>query len=459
MNAKRILIADDDPIVRQSLMLMFFGEGIAIDEASSLNEAYQKISVDTYDILLLDVHFQNGETSLSLLERMRAENKELPVIMLSGAASTTEAVRAIRIGAYDFLEKPPNEELLRLVIDRCLEDARLKSTLAALSGSDTNLETSFMGESEQSAEIRKKISRFASKDISVLITGETGTGKEVVAQCLRQGSSRLKKNFVAINAAAIPESLIESELFGHKKGSFSGAISNNIGKIGAANGGILFLDEIGDLSQASQSKLLRFLETGEIQSVGSTQTNKVDVRVIAATSRDLQQEIKRNHFRSDLFYRLSVANIHIPPLRERPEDIEPLFLFFVSQFAKRHQENIPSITSGAMALLRGYAWPGNVRELRNMAERLIVQVESEIDTAVVRNCLAASIPPTENTNIEGKFPASLVSLKEYKTQMEREYIEHVLSVCENNVTRAAEILNLERSHLHQVITRLGVRRP
>lgn len=454
----KVLVADDDASVRQSLKLIFFGEDIEIEEAATLTEAEEKILRGGHQLVLFDVHFQNGATCLPLLQKLQIEKIEVPLIVLSGAASASEAVQAVHFGAYDFLEKPVQESRLRLVMERCLEEQRLKSVLKSLAVQDGRSAAEFLGSSADAQAIRSKIERFAKRDMSVLITGETGTGKEVVAQSVRALSSRQNKIFVSVNAAAIPEALIESELFGHKKGSFSGAVSDSLGKIGAADGGIVFLDEIGDLSMAAQAKLLRFLETGEIQRVGAVQTQRVDVRVIAATSRDLQKDMKKNLFRADLYYRLCVADIHISPLRSRPEDIEVLFLSFVQRFALRHKTPLPSIEPGALAILKSYSWPGNVRELRNIAERLIVHCDQTITLAAVQDVLPSQIVSAESVVQVDSGSQHLVTLKQYKSSMEQKYIQQVLEACAQNVTQAAKILGIDRAYLYSVMARLGIQR-
>jgi two-component system nitrogen regulation response regulator NtrX len=456
----RIVVVDDDSTIRNSLKIMFYGENIEIDEADNLEDGYKKISSGIYQLALLDVHFHQGATCLPVLERLKFEKCETPVIVLSGAASASEAVRAVQLGAYDFLEKPIPEQRLRILMERCLKEVHLKEVLNTVSRTDSRHESSFLGMSKPAEAIRRKIAKYADKNVPVLVTGETGTGKEVVAQSLREMSPRKNKIFVAVNAAAIPDALLESELFGHKRGAFTGAVSDSIGKIAAADGGTLFLDEIGDLSHSSQSKLLRFLETGEIQRIGSNQSTRVDVRIIAATSRDLQKEMKRNLFRSDLYYRLCVADIHIQPLRERPEDIELMLMTFIHRFAARHQTAAPVFSVDIFRKLQRYSWPGNVRELRNFAERVVIQCEGVVDEAALEELL----PALGASNISGNVKSfqtedfQLLPLKQFKNELEQKYILHVLESCGQNITQAAKILRIERAYLYAVMARLGIQR-
>jgi two-component system nitrogen regulation response regulator NtrX len=448
----KILLVDDEKRIRDSIRLTLSGGSYEIIEAEDPDEAYQKIQSEEVDLIFLDIHFSGTKTSLPLLEKLRNEGNIIPIVVLSGAASAKESADAIKLGAYDFLEKPVTSDRLILTLQNALRafDSRARAErLPIIPSWSSNL----IGSSAAMETTRDLISRYGSKDAKVLITGETGTGKEVIAHAIWLASERQKKPFIIVNSAAIPDSLIESELFGHRKGAFSGAISNQIGKIEMAHQGTLFLDEIGELSPHSQSKLLRFLETGEIQVLGSSRPKNCDVRLIAATSRDLPKEIKAGRFREDLFFRLNVARIEIAPLRDRKEDILPLFIHFIGTFCKRYGEAMPTVDIDAEKLLSKFAWPGNVRELRNVAERAILMCQRDITVELLRLVLGNGLP-TEVTDL----PASLgevLPLRQYRQDSEARYIRHVIDLADGSVSKAALALGLDRSHLHQKLREFG----
>jgi len=448
----KILIADDETAIRQSIKLILSDLSYDLIEAGDLETAYRLITHQEPDLLLLDVHFKNA-TSLDLMRRLVTEGVSIPIIVLSGAASATEAAEAMKLGAYDFIEKPIASDRLRISIHHCLESAALKQKVQRITiPSSFNFE--LVGKSVATQKIRKFVEQYAKKDVKVLITGDTGVGKEVVAQNIWQASDRAEKPFIVVNSAAIPENLIESELFGHRKGSFTGAVSDQVGKIEMADRGTLFLDEVGDLSAGAQTKLLRFLENGEIQKVGSNQIRKVDVRLIAATSRDLEKEMEKGHFRSDLYYRLNVARIIIPPLRERPEDIAPLFAFFVDKFCTKFKEQSKSISPDVTDALSAHSWQGNIRELRNVAERIVLISEQRILKEHLDQVLNIQLPPrAKKKSLELD---KVLSLKEFKNKVEKEYIESVLASCEGSVTRAAQLLHIDRTYLHQKMIHHGI---
>ncbi len=446
-----LLIADDEKIIRESIKLTLMGGDYEFLEADNLDQAYSFMDLGLPDIMLLDVHFKHNETCLTLLEKLKEKGSAIPIVILSGAASASEAAAAIKLGAYDFIEKPVSTERLKVTLKNALEQAHTRASLKAIM-SAPRLKNALIGKSPGLENVRNQIAQFAKYDVKVLISGETGTGKEVVANAVWQASSRSDKPFVTVNSAAIPETLIESELFGHKKGAFTGAIQNQIGKIEMADGGTLFLDEIGELSLSSQGKLLRFLETGEIQVLGANKTKKCDVRLIAATSRDLDEEMKHNRFREDLYYRLNVARIIIPPLKDRADDIIPIFSHFVAVFCEKYQEPLRTITEQAQKKLLAYAWPGNIRELRNAAERLVFSSKDEITLDLVEGILK---PTHQKQEMPANFlPASIADVKflrDFRNEMEIVYINHVLTLTDNSVTKTASLLGLDRSHLHQKI--------
>lgn len=451
----RLLIADDDKIIRDAIRLSLMGEPYDVIEASTLDEVATRVASHEPDVMLLDVHFQGGANSIELINTLSRERPALPVIVISGAATAAEAAACVKNGAFDFLEKPVSSDRLKLAIARGVEHARLKACVAgftAPSGSSDNGQPGFVSRSPAMAAIKEQIGLFAGRDVKVLVTGETGTGKEVVAQALWRASARRHKPFVVVNAAAIPESLCESELFGHKKGSFTGAVADQMGKIEMANGGTLFLDEIGDLSAAAQIKLLRFLETGEIQPVGAHKTRVVDVRLIAATSRDLEQEMAAKRFRADLYFRLNVARIEIPPLRRRRDDIPVLFTYFVEQFARKFGETPKTIDDETMTSLTRYDWPGNVRELRNVAERCVLSSQGPRlhVPASILGASASKAPSDGDLDPNAPFP----TLKEFRAEVERRHIERALERADGSITKAAAMLGIDRSYLHQKLAQM-----
>ncbi|MEK6705424.1 MAG: sigma-54 dependent transcriptional regulator [Bdellovibrionota bacterium] len=449
----KILIADDETAIRQSIKLILSDLSYELIETGDLETAYRRVTEQEPDLLLLDVHFKNA-TSLDLMRRLVTEGVNIPIIVLSGAASASEAAEAIKLGAYDFIEKPISSDRLRISIQHCLESAVLKQKVQRIT-IPSGVATEIIGKSSASQKIRKFVEKYAKRNVKILITGETGVGKEVVAQSVWQASDRSEKPFIVVNSAAIPENLIESELFGHRKGSFTGAVSDQVGKIEMSDRGTLFLDEVGDLSAGAQTKLLRFLESGEIQKVGSNQVKKVDVRLIAATSRDLEKEMEKGHFRPDLYYRLNVARITIPPLRERPEDIAPLFSFFIDNFCRKFKETSKTISHEVIEALTVHAWQGNVRELRNVAERIVLIADHRILKEHLDQVLNIQLQ-TRSKEKKSLDQNEVLPLKEFKNKVEREYIESVLTACDGSVTRAAQLLHIDRTYLHQKMTNHGI---
>ncbi len=449
-----LLVVDDEKRVRESVRLSLSGEPYEIAEAETTEEAHRYILANQPDIILLDVHFQPGKTSLPLLEKLKNDGNQIPIVMLSGAASTKEATDAIKLGAYDFLEKPVTSERLRVTLLNAIHASKLKAREIA-TRVDLNIRMDIIGESKGIRAVKELIGQYGRRDAKVLITGETGTGKELVAHGIWRNSPRCHRPFIVVNSAAIPDTLIESELFGHKKGAFTGATANQVGKIEMADGGTLFLDEIGELSPMAQSKLLRFLETGEIQVLGSNKIKHCDVRLIAATSRNLQNEIKAGRFREDLYFRLNVALVEVPALRNRKEDILPIFNHFMDSVCQRYGEPVRSLDEGARSALLSYFWPGNVRELRNVAERAVLLTQSNISGHIIESILGKA-HVEQGSNDLPKTLDEAISLKDFRRKMETNYIAHILSLSGNSVTKAASVLGLDRSHLHQKIKDLGI---
>jgi DNA-binding NtrC family response regulator len=455
----RILVIDDDHAIQVAIKLGLKNENYELQFAADPVSAQTILSAPAkVDLLLLDLHFPE-RSGLDLLRWLKIENLSVPCLLISGAATAKEAVEGIKLGAFDYLEKPLAIDRLKLSIDRCLGHHQQWIVLNSLL-SPSLPSGAMIGVSASMQQVKQVVARYAPTDARVLITGETGTGKEVVAHSLMSHSLRQEKPFLIINSAAIPEALLESELFGHRRGSFTGAVSDRVGKIEMADRGTLFLDEIGDLTLAAQAKLLRFLETGEIQRIGDIHTKKVDVRIIAATSRDLEAMMENGEFRSDLYYRLNVARIHLPPLRERPEDILELFTYFLRQQQSRLsrlKDVSIQLTQESIHLISTYSWPGNVRELKSFAERCSFEGNPLLGIEQVRKLLNPALKPLTTSRL-GDSPTSeklqidtIKPLRQFKQEAERKYIESVLEKMEGNISRTASKLEIDRSYLHQKI--------
>lgn len=451
----RLLVIDDEKSIRDAVRIALIGDDYHVMEASTLKKGYTAIVEERPDVVVLDVHFGSDQTCHSLLLKLKNEKITIPIIVLSGAASAKEAVDAIRLGAFDFIQKPLSAEKLEVTIARALEAQHLRASLHSIVASN-NRQQAMIGQSDGMEQVRTLIEQFAKKEVKVLINGETGTGKEVVANHIWCQSGRSDKPYIIVNSAAIPDTLIESELFGHVKGAFTGATNDQIGKIEMANGGTLFLDEIAELSERAQSKLLRFLENGEIQRVGGKKMQSCDVRLIAATSRDLESEVAAGRFRGDLFYRLNVARIVIPPLRDRPDDVAIIARHFITQFCRKHGETEKELDSDAVACLCDYTWPGNVRELRNVSERIVLLPQTEIKAGHLTSILPQAKKVTAEDQWMPQSRDDILPLKEFKKQIERSYIQSVLTLSEQSVTAAAKILGLSRGYLYQKLNELDI---
>ena len=441
-----ILVVDDEPGILAALRGPLEREGYRVVTAASGEEALGCMGEEEFDALILDVSLPEMD-GLDLLEKMHEDPSDSPppaVIMLSAHGTVERAVRATRLGAYDFLEKPASLErvflsLRNALIQRELSRENRELTRRVYRGEE------MVGNSSAMEKLRVEIARAAPSDARVLITGESGVGKELVARAVHRGSPRNERPLVAINCAAMPEELIESELFGHEKGAFTGAYRRTRGQFEGADGGTLFLDEVAEMSPRLQAKLLRVLQEGEFQRVGGGEVVKVDVRVISATRRTLEEEVKAERFREDLFYRLNVIPIHIPPLRERSEDIPHLTLHLLRELARNHGSVETEIDERALAVLCAYAWPGNVRELENVLERLIIMGGGDpVGEEQVRAALPSDAGPTTHSADAGPL-----TLKEALEGYEKEFIARTLAAEDGNVARAARRLGLERSHLYK----------
>src|SRR5215471_2030244 len=444
-----ILIVDDESGIRQSLKGILEDEGYKASAAESGEDCLDVLNKHAFDVVLLDVWLP-GMDGLETLQKIREAENGPEVIMISGHGTIETAVRATKLGAYDFLEKPLSLEKTLMLVRHAIDARRLRQENRDLKKQlmPRNL---IVGDSVPLKALRQQIQLMAPTNGRVLIYGESGTGKELVAQAIHAQSLRKEEMFVEVNCAAIPEDLIESELFGHEQGAFAGATAEKEGKFQKANGGTLFLDEVGDMSLKTQSKLLRTLDEQRFTPVGSEQAITVDVRVIASTNKDLEEEISRGNFREDLFYRLNVIPFFVPPLRERKEDIPLLARYFLKDLAATYGRRPREITDDAIEVLMRYAWPGNVRELRNVIERIVIM--NPTTTRFDRKHL----PPLVYRDGSRRTPKSDFStLHQARDAYERDYILKKLDETHGNVTRAAEVLGLERSHLYRKMKALGI---
>jgi len=436
-----VLVVDDEANILTSLQGALGREGYQVDVAATLDEARAKLR-EAYDFVLLDVWFPNG-SGLDLLAEIAAETPETVVVMMSGHATIDAAVRATRLGAFDFLEKPIALERLVVLLRNASDALALRAENRRLRPRGTE---AIVGGSPAIRRLLAEVERAGASHARVLIQGEHGTGKELVARALHAAGPRRERPFVAVNCAAIPEELIESELFGHERGAFTGATQARRGHFEEAHGGTLFLDEVGDLSARAQTKLLRVLQEGELTRVGGSRAIKVDVRVVAATNRDLTERVRAAEFREDLYFRLAVIPITVPPLRERAEDIPLLVEHFAARLAPETGGRPRRFAPGAVERLALHPFPGNVRELRNLVERLLIMAPGAV---IGVEQVAAALPRP------GAAPAAPGRLSESMRDFERRQIEEAIQAAGGNVTQAAARLGLERSHLYKKMKKLG----
>ncbi len=442
----KILIIDDEASIRSTLAGILEDEGHRAVLCESGEEAIAHFARDEFDLAILDLWLP-GIDGLSVLERLNGAGAP-PVIVISGHGNIDMAVRATRLGAYDFLEKPLSLERVLLTVNHALADRKLRDQVRDLRRHFT-LEELLIGESEAMKKLDQQIRSAAPTATRVLITGENGSGKEIVARTLHRLSSRAEQAFIDVNCAAIPDELIESELFGHRKGAFTGAIDDRKGKFELADGGTIFLDEIGDMSVKTQAKVLRVLQEQTFQRVGGQQTIRVDARVIAATNKDLEAEISGGTFRSDLYYRLNVLPIEVPPLRARGNDVVLLAEHFLRRFAADTGAPKKKLSAGAATKLKMYHWPGNVRELRNVIERLAILLPGDTIEAEDMHLEARADGPV---TVDSKL-----TLKEARDEFEKQYILGRLREFAGNVSRTADALGVERSNLYRKLHAYGIR--
>ncbi|MFZ0638011.1 MAG: sigma-54 dependent transcriptional regulator [Candidatus Acidiferrales bacterium] len=442
-----ILIVDDERGIRESLSSLLREEGYDAQTAASGEECLKTLADRPFDLVILDVWLPKID-GLATLEKINEHETPPMVIMVSGHANIETAVRATKLGAFDFLEKPLSLEKTVLVVKNAIDYLRLESENRRLRA-ELEERHQILGNSVPMKALRQQIALTAPTNGRVLIYGESGTGKELVARALHAQSLRASHQFVEVNCAAIPEELIESELFGHHKGSFTGASEDKLGKFQKADGGTLFLDEVGDMSLKTQSKVLRALEDQRVEPLGSNQSVRVDVRVIAATNKKLEDEIARNAFREDLFYRLNVIPFTVPALRERTEDIPFLAAHFLKEFCRSYGKKPKELTPAAIDVLLNYPWPGNVRELKNLIERLVIM------SPAVR-IEPHHLPPEVFRGASTSPQKPYASLQEARSAYEREFVLRKLEENRWNMTRAAAALGLERSHLYRKMKSLGI---
>jgi two-component system nitrogen regulation response regulator NtrX len=457
MSHEEILVVDDEKNIRSSLEGILKDEGYRVRGAPTGEELLKQVAQTIPDLVILDVWLP-GMDGLQALTELKRLHPELPVIMISGHSTVETAVKATKLGAYDFIEKPLSLEKTVLAVRNALDRQRLEQENRALR---QTLEQRYeiVGDSPAIQALRAQIESAAPSHGRVLIRGESGTGKELIARTIHRQSLRADKPFVEVNCAAIPDELIESELFGHERGAFTGATTKRRGKFELADGGTIFLDEVGDMSLKTQAKVLRVLQEQTFERVGGSETLTVDVRVIAASNKQLEEEIQKGSFREDLFYRLNVIPFEVPPLRERKEDIPLLATHFLRFFSEEYGKRVKNLSLEAMDLLLQHPWPGNVRELRNVIERMVIMVPQDViqpfdiaSSLRARPGTAPEAAPEQATEWDG-------TLREARDRFEREYILRRLAEAHWNITRTAERLGIERSNLHRKVKTYGIEPP
>jgi two-component system nitrogen regulation response regulator NtrX len=446
-----ILVVDDEPGVRSSISGVLKDEGFDVDTAQTGEECLERANGAAYDVIVLDIWLP-GLDGLTTLQRLRERQIDSQVVIISGHGNIESAVRAIKMGAYDFIEKPLSLEKTVLVVRNALRQRDLETENRVLRAKvDSQQQTTMVGDSPAMNQLRQQVALAAPTNGRVLILGESGTGKELVARTIHHTSRRKSGPFVEVNCAAIPEELIESELFGHARGAFTGAVADKSGRFEQANGGTIFLDEIADMSLKTQAKVLRVLQEQVMERVGGTQRIKVDVRVLAATNKDLTAEIRAGRFREDLYFRLNVIPLFVPALRERQGDIPMLAEHFIAVFAAEAGKRPKRLAPEAASRLQQYGWPGNVRELQNVIARLLIFVHDDTITAQDLGFLGRDGVP-EAPPMQGP----VVPLSDARDNFEKDYILKILASQNGNMSRTAEILGVERSNLYKKLRAFGI---
>lgn len=489
MTCANILIVDDEKNICRTVRMVLMDEDYEIETASSAEEGLSKLAEHPYDVLIADVQM-SGMSGIEMLDHIREDDNRPEIIMMSGHATLNDAVNATRLGAFDFLEKPIDRERLILTVRNAVERHILSQRVQSLETADERY-CGMIGNSPAMQKIRKSVEVVGPTMGKVLILGESGVGKDLVARSIHALSQRAKRSFVKVNCSAIPSELIESELFGHEKGSFTGAAVKKRGLFEMADGGTIFLDEIGDMSLAAQAKVLRVLQNGEFTRVGGEKLETVDVRVIAATNKDLKKAVAEGTFREDLYFRLNVVPIHVPPLRERLEDVPLLINVFLKQIAMEYGRPVLNVSDRAMDLLSRYSYPGNIRELRNICERFVIMCSDTVTLADLPVDVTDEVPlmplhdtpqaepttvtPTESapqiddtaaalpiTPSEDQSPMAEIAaikpgsmpLRDFRAIAEFAYIQATLKLLGNNVSRTADVLAIERTSLHRKLKKL-----
>jgi two-component system, NtrC family, nitrogen regulation response regulator NtrX len=451
-----VLVIDDEKNIRRTLALVLEGEGFDVLDAPTAEEGLKILERRSVDTVMLDVCLP-GMDGLSALRAIQTDDPELPVVMISGHASIQDAVEATRLGAFDFMEKPLGRERVLVCVRNGVRRRQDTIELARLRAQSKRGADELLGSALIMERMREQIAKVAPTRARVLITGESGTGKELVARAVHMQSDRAKRPFVKVNCAAIPGDLIESTLFGHEKGAFTSAVGRRRGHFELAHTGTLFLDEIGDMALSAQAKVLRVLQSGELTRVGGESPIEVDVRVVAATNKDLEQAVRDGTFREDLFFRLNVVPLQSPPLRARRDDIDALARHFLALVCAENAFKPKTVTPGVLERLRAYDWPGNVRELRNVVERLAILSGDEIQLSDLPADFAS-----RGRDMGAGLPSDLFAegtLRDFREVAERTLIEARLNEFEWNVSRTAETLGLERTNLHKKMKALGIQKP
>src|SRR6267378_2309647 len=449
MPKTRILVVDDEAAIRDSLKMTLEYEGYEFIGAATGQEGLALAEREAPDLVLLDVKMP-GMDGIEVLERLRNMNEALPVVVVSGHGTISTAVEATKKGAFDFIEKPFASERVLVSLRNALDSRQLRDENRSLKKA-VEIRHQMIGESPGLKHVMAAVARAAPTNATVLIHGESGVGKELVARTIHRNSNRSRERFVQVNCAAIPEELIESELFGHEKGSFTGATEKQVGKFEQADRGTIFLDEVGDMSAKTQAKVLRVLQEGEVERLGSARTIKVDVRVIAATNKNLEEEIEKGRFREDLYFRLAVIPIYVPPLRERPEDVAPLVRHYIDYFSRENNVRPKRITQAALDALGRSRWKGNIRELRNTVERLIIMTGPDtIDLPDLPDSVRS--PSSGGKSTAAAFDgdaAKLGTLREFKENAERMFLVGKLRENGWNISKTAEVIGTPRSNLYK----------
>ncbi|HEU5060316.1 MAG TPA: sigma-54 dependent transcriptional regulator [Kofleriaceae bacterium] len=473
--SETVLLVDDEKNIRRTLRMVLEGEGYAVEEADSAAAAEAILtSGRSVEVILLDVKL-GEDNGIELLGRLKSRSvgeesggarfdPDIPVIMISGHASIDDAVKATKLGAFDFLEKPLDRNRVVVTVRNAAERRRMLAQVSSLRAAvDSRWE--LLGRSAVMGDLRRQIAKVAPTRSRVLITGESGTGKELIARAIHRNSPVSDKAFVKVNCAAIPPELIESELFGHERGAFTGAVAKKRGLFEVAHGGTIFLDEIGDMSLSAQAKVLRVLQTGEFARVGGEQTLKTDCRVVAATNKELDKAVAAGEFREDLFFRLNVVPINSPPLRDRLDDVPLLAEAFVAECCDENGFSRKAIDAAVLDKLRAYDWPGNVRELRNVVERLVIMSDDVIVERDLPPYLGGpgrivgergESPPTPSVDIARHAEKTL---REFREEVECDFIRYKLAEYDWNISRTAQALGIERTNLHKKMRALGIVRP